>query len=147
MITSHPRYAALRALTDSLVKTVSNRQAEYLLWRGYYFHGPRIPSEGQLSGEGDSAIPYGKRPEGRPDSWADFDSGRFNASSKLPFHVALTPYAGPEGHGWVLTVDLFFAGIGPDAYGQDGDHWVYRHHEGPERRVGIWDEWYIEGLI
>jgi len=130
-----------------LIQSVSAKQAEYFLWRGYYFHGPRIPATEVLDGNGNSEIPYGKCPEGRPDSWSDFDNGRFNANARLPFHIALTPYEGPEGHGWVLTMDLTKPGLGPDAYGEDGDHWVFRHHEGPEQRVGIWDEWHLEGLI
>lgn len=144
MITNHPRYALLRTAVESLVTAVHNRQAEFFLWKGYYFHGPRIPRVGILDGTKSEPVPYGDRPEGRTDSWADFDPERFNATTKTPFHLAITPYEGPEGHGWVLTVELWKAGLGPDAYGTDGDHWVYRHHEGPEKRQGVWDEWYIE---
>lgn len=139
----HPRHAMIQAMAAALVTAVRNRQADYYLWRGYYFHGPRIPQVGQVDGRDSVEIPYGRRPVNRPDSWADFDSARFNAAARLPFHVSLTPYEGPSGHGWVLTLELF-ADLGPDAYGTTGTHWVYQHHEGPEQRVGTWDEWYLE---
>lgn len=143
-IQAHPRYNLLQTAVQALVTAIRNRQAEYFLWKGYYFHGPRIPKVGVLDGRTSEPIPYGERPEGRPDSWADFDSVRFNAATRVPFFLSIAPYVGPEGHGWVLTVELYLAGLGMDAYGMDGEHWVYRHHEGPEQRVGVWDEWHIE---
>lgn len=145
-IQQHPNYAKLTTHVETLVSLIKARQAEYFVAKGRYFQGLRIPSLGKQDGTGAGALlDVGKHPSDQEDSWNSFASGNFKTTSKLPFHLEIQAYAGPAGHGWILTIHLWKTGIDPDLYGNTGDHWTYRHHEGPEMPLsGIWDDWFVQ---
>lgn len=142
-IDRHPKWASNNR-TQNFIVLITNRQAEYFAKNGKYFQGLRIPSTGALDGDAAAAINYGLKPTDQDDSWNTFAPNDFKASTRLRFHLAIDVYQHPEGMGWILTIDLFSPGLGPDNYGIDGDHWVYRHNHGPMSQSGIWDEWYIQ---
>jgi len=144
-IENHPKYSTLKTLVDSLILKVRNKQAEYFAAKKKYFQGLLIPSTGKLDGSLSNKINYGLHPSDQEDSWNSFDSANFNVSTKLPIHIKIDVYQSPDGWGWILGCEFWLAGLGPDRYGRDGDHWCYRHNEGPEMGQGIWDEWFIVG--
>ena len=44
-----------------------------------------------------------------------------------------------------MKIEVWKAGFGPDIYGKDGDHWMYRHQE--KNGIAVdgdrLDEWFI----
>ena len=143
MITAHPRYAMLMTLVNALIVKIQLAQASYFSVNQKFFQGIRIP-EISLDGTTDTTVNWAVAPHDQAAAWKDFDGTTFKTAFKIPFNIRIDVYRAPTGWGWVLTVELWHAGMGPDAYGTDGDHWVYKHHEGPANQIGYFDEWYIE---
>lgn len=131
-------------LTNSLVTTIRNKQAEYFATKGKYFQGLRMPSTGVLDGNVNATINPALRPEDQEASWLDFDPLTFKTNTKIPYHIHIDVYQSPIGWGWVMVAEFWKTGLGPDTYGNDGDHWLYRHNEGPNQDSGIWSDWHIQ---
>ena len=142
-IQSHPKYALLQTFVDALIVKVRNKQADYFVAKGMYFQGIRTPIA-NCSGDTNEQMAYGLHPDRTSDSWNTFDPTNYKANTKIPANIRIDIYQSAAGHGWILTIELWKAGLGPDVYEHDGDHWVFRHHEGPEPQEGILDEWYIQ---
>ena len=143
-IQDHPNYAGLTTFVEALLTKIKNKQAEYFTEKKKYFQGIKTPATGKADGHTLMDIAYGLHPSDQDDSWYTFDSSNFKATTKLPAHICIDVYQSKRGWGWILTMDFYFPGIGPDAYGTDGDHWFYKHNAGPELREGVWDEWHIK---
>jgi hypothetical protein len=143
MFTEHPNYGTIQTFAESMILTIRNKQAEFFTKYKRYFQGLRTPAVGTLDGSTLADIQYGLKPDDQAYSWNDFDSATFKRDVKFPIHVSVGGYTGPSGPGWILQFELWREKLGPDGYGHEGNHWVYQHHEGPEKRVGIWDEWFI----
>ena len=142
-IINHPSYARIVTLTQSFVDSVSAKQADFFIANGRYFQGINLV-DGQPDGETDINMDATKKPTDQLESWSDFDSKVFKNNIKIPFNVKVNIYESPAGWGWELIIEVWKADLGPDAYGNDGDHWIYRHHEGPAPKGGIFDTWYID---
>jgi len=142
-ITDHQNYNSIMTLVNSLIIKIRNAQADYFVKRNQFFQGLRMPTmdcDGILSLD----INYGLRPSDQTDSWNDFDKTNWKLGVKLPFNLSIDVYESPEGWGWIMAVEFWAEGFGPDKYGHDGNHWVYKHNEGPAGAEGVFDDWYIE---
>ena len=141
---SHPRYTQIMNILNTVLSGIATRQTAFLAANGRYFQGIKILRESKLNGMTNTTADWTVHPTDHSHSWTDFSGTVFKASLQMPVHISLNVYRTPAGEwGWIFVVDLWYAGIGPDAYGHDGDHWVYQHHAGPEAKTGIWDEWFI----
>ena len=135
-ISDHPKYPQLLTFTAAFVESVRIKQAEYYITHGRYFQGLKTPVVAP-DGNTNEKVGHGLKPHDQPESWNDFDAARFNNSTRVPYSIELNTYSGPSGDGWILRGELRIAGFGPDAYGTDGDTWVYQHNEGPDARSGV----------
>lgn len=142
-INTHAEFNKLKALTKSLTITIRNRQAEYFSKHQRYFQGLRIPTIGKLDGLLEAEISPSMRPSDQEASWSDFAPTDFKVGGMLPVHINISVYSSQAGEGWVLTIE-FWQDLGPDNYGNAGDHWTWQHNEGPEARAGIWDDWFVQ---
>ena len=143
-VTAHPNYATLVNRTNTIVSRAITAQGIYLAANGHFFQGIAMPDtipDGSIDVDTDVNV----KPTDQVHSWLDFDPVGYAALSQKRMRVRIDVYDAPEGQGWVLTLEFRYAGIGPDAYGTDGDHWVYRYHEGAASPSGIFEEWYIQG--
>ena len=143
-ITEHPFYGKLMTITNSFVNAIAAKQDEYFIANGRYFQGIRIP-EGELDGTTDVSVNVNAKPHDQEETWAQFDKTLFKNNLKVPYNISIDVYEAPSGWGWILTGELWYDGLGPDSYGNNGSHWVFKHHEGP-MNLGfeILDEWYIK---
>ena len=142
-VTDHPNYATLENRTNTLISRGITAQGIYTGNYGYFFQGIATPvtiPDGASNGDTDVNV----KPSDQPHTWNDFDPVGFAQIQKFPFRIRIDVYESPEGWGWIYTIEFRYAGIGPDAYGTDGDHWVYRYHEGAGTPEGIFEEWYIQ---
>jgi hypothetical protein len=139
---SHPRYAVVETLVQALITKVRIAEATYFTANHKYFQGIITPSTPQ-DGMTDATPNWAVKPTDQIESWKDFDSTTFKTQFKIPFQIRIDVYESPAGWGWILTIDVWKAGLGPDQFGTDGIHWKYQHHEGPEVLSGPWDTWFI----
>jgi len=142
-ITDHPNFNTIQAFVDNAIIKIRNKQADYFVAKKKYFQGLKIPSQGKLNGKSDVDIDYGLHPSDQEDSWNAFDKTNFKANVKFPIHLTCHVYESPDGWGYILKFELWEPSLGPDKYGNDGDHWIYQINEGPEVRSGIWNDWYV----
>jgi hypothetical protein len=142
-IQDHPRFSTIQTWIDQVLINITNAQATYFAKNQKFFQGLKIPSQGKLDGNSEALIDYGLHPEDQTDSWNTFEKAKFKENVKFPCHLKLDVYESPRGWGWVVSFHLYVEGLGPDTYGNDGDHWVYQHNEGPSIRSGIFDDWFI----
>jgi hypothetical protein len=141
-IQSHPKYKELMTLVDSLITQTKKNQEKYFIAKGKYFQGLKTPpadGDGVAVASPDIAL----HPDDQAESWNSFDPAEFKAQAKLPFNIRIDVYQAPTGWGWWLTIELWYNALDPDAYGNRGSHWIYRHSEGPETPQGIWDDWFV----
>lgn len=141
-IGDHPNWNTLNTWTESLIKTIEAQQARHFARRKCFFQGLKTPTD-QCDGIASKDIAYGLKPEDQAESWADFAPQAFKAGVQFPASVKIDVYEHPAGWGYITKFDLYLAGLGPDAYGNDGEHWVYQTNHGPGEIAGIWDEWHI----
>ena len=142
-VTVHPNYATLANRTNTLVSRAITAQGIYLGNYGYFFQGIAIPPtvpDGVMEVDVDTSV----TPTDQIHSWVDFDPVGYAALSKKRMRVRIDVYEAPLGDGWIIQIEFKYAGIGPDPYGTDGDHWVYRYHDGDGNPGGIFEVWYIQ---
>ncbi len=139
----HPNFEVIESLRTTLFSAIKEKQNDYFVSQGRYFQGIETPTA-PVDGTELVPIAYGLHPEVGI-SWNQFAPELFNESSLYPFQVKVDVYDSPTVHGWIFTVTVTKAGLGPDSYQIDGNIWKYQHIEGSEagQRSGIWDEWYI----
>jgi len=140
-IQDHAKYTRLMNIIANLITKIGAKQAGYFTAKSKFFQGLKIPV-GNCDGDTDVLIDSSLHPPDQEESWNDFDSVTFTTNTKIPVNITLDVYDAPLGWSWVLTIDLWYAGLDPDEYGQTGDHWRYRHYEGTEL-LGIWDKWQV----
>ena len=139
---AHPRYAVIDTLVKALITKVSIAEATYFAANQAYFQGIVTPSS-PTDGLTDATANWAVTPHDQVASWKDFDPSTFKTNFKIPFQIRIDVYESPIGWGWALTIEVWKSGLGPDEFGNDGNHWVYRHHEGPEN-YGLCDVWFIQ---
>ncbi len=141
----HPQYAKISTLTESIISQIADAQDEFFIENSRYFQGLWLLGDTQVDGTTDETISENTSPDDFGVTWAEFMPTVFKKKVTLPVNVKIDVYTSPRGWGWILFAEVFYPDMGPDAYGTYGDHWVYRHHEGPDDiSGGIFDEWYIE---
>ena len=142
-IEDFPNYATLVTRTNTLVSRAITAQGIYFDANGYLFQGIAKPDTLPDGSTPEDFDVYAK-PTDKPHTWNDFDPVGYAAISQKRMRVRIDDYKAPLGDGWIIQIEFRYAGIGPDPYGTDGDHWVYRYHEGAATPGGIFDEWYIQ---
>ncbi|MCK5015644.1 MAG: hypothetical protein KAS32_01115 [Candidatus Peribacteraceae bacterium] len=140
----HPMYAKISTFTASVVSQILNKQNEFFLVNGRYFQGLWLLGDTQVDGTTDETIIESNSPDDFNFTWRDFDSTVFKKNIKIPVNIKIDVYEAPDGWGWIFFAEVYIDGYDPDEFGTYGDHWIYRHHEGPEKINGIFDKWYIE---
>jgi hypothetical protein len=142
-MTEHPRYAVIDTLVKSLITKVRLAQAAYFTANQAYFQGiitPAAPQDGLV----DATPNWAVAPTDQVASWKDFDPSTFKTNFKIPFQIAILVYSGSEGWGWLLMIDVWKSGLGPDERGHIGSHWYYQHYEGPEELNPLgFDRWLV----
>ena len=145
----HPFYPTLMQITTNLISDIAAAQEAYFAakliaeGKGRYFQGIKTPP-GQSDGTGLDIIDENAKPTDQLEDWVTFAPQTFKKNSKVPYQIRVDNYKAPSGHGWIFTGELWYDGLGPDAYGNMGSHIVYRHHYGTEVLDGIFDELYIQ---
>ena len=144
-IEAHPNFEAIRSFVNTTLALLKEKQTFYFSRVGGagYFQGLRIPSQAQLDGESFGPVDFGRHPDDQSESWGSLMPGYFNAETRIPVNISVQTYTTPENkHGWIFMAEFWKAGLGPDLYGNTGDHWIWQHNEGPDIRAGIWDDWF-----
>lgn len=144
---NHPNLAHLNTFTASIVQAIDDSQAAFYAEHGRYFEGIWLlgPDRTDVDGTEDVVIDNATSPSDFPFTWKDFNPAIFKNNTKVPVNVRMEVYQAPSGWGWTLYAELYIDGLGPDAYGNEGTHWVYKHHVGPQPYPGaIYDEWYVQ---
>jgi len=139
----HPQYAKITAFTESVIGTIKTYQDQFFVTNGRYFQGLWLLGDREVDGTTDEPVINTSAPSDFPFTWKDFAPTIFKNNLKVPVNISISVYEAPTGWGWTFYAEVFYAGLGPDAYGTYGDHWVYQHNEGPEDYIGIFDEWFI----
>lgn len=142
-IENHENYKTLNTWVKSVSNMIEAQQHEYFARHEKYFQGLKVPEE-KCDGITEKLIAYGKKPDDQEESWSDFAPASFKEGIKFPASVRIDIYQAPSGWGFIVIFDLYHPELGPDTYGNDGDHWQYKTHHGPEKPSGIYDEWYID---
>ena len=146
----HPFYSNLMTIITTLVDDIAAAQVLYaadkLETEGVprYFQGIKTPATQQDGTTIGDIIDETAKPTDQLESWVNFAPQTFKKNSRIPYQITVDVYSGPSGHGWIFTGELWYDGLGPDAYGNMGSHLVYRHHVGPEVLSGIFNELYIQ---
>ena len=110
---------------------LANRQETYFAANGRYFqglwtHAAEVEQTDALDG-GHAATELAAKPTDQPHNWRDFIG---NALDAIPFpaRMRIDVYDGPQGHGWVATLQVRYKGkvyaraqqIGPETKRQHG---------------------------
>jgi len=144
-IEDHPRWKQIDALQQSLCNIVVRRQQRHFANKKIFFQGLETPAD-TCDGETEKAVGYGLKVETLGEvesSWGEFAPRVFKAGYKLPLKIRVDRYDSPKGPGFKVILTLEKPGLGPDAYGTDGDVWKYIHVEGPGNFGVVQDEWHI----
>lgn len=143
-ITDLPSYPRIATLLDNYIGSVDVAQVDYFAANNKYFQGLDIVS-GQPDGVKNGTSDTTKRPSDQEFSWLDFDPRVFAISLALPVNIKIDVYQSPLGWGYTLIFEFWRDGLSPDAYDNEGNHWVYMYHVGPNPFPGaIYDEWFIQ---
>ena len=144
-ILNHPNWAKINTYSAAFVGTIKTNQDAFFAANGKYFQGiALLGPTAKPDGTTDIQVVNASKPYDQNVSWFDFASNVFKNNLKIPIQLKIDVYQAPTGWGWILTAEVWYAGIGPDAYGRNGSHWVYQYNQGPEAMDGIFDEWYIQ---
>lgn len=171
MIQDHPKYAVLMTAIATLIDRIKTQQAaftdtfmvEYPPPHDYelgeqmiphdhdirtvqvkqrHFQGVKIPTT-NCDGVTSIEIDVTRKPTDQVETWSDFDSTTFKSKTKIPYNITIDHYSTPEGLGWILTIEIWYAGLDPDEFGHTGNHWIYRHREGTIVD-GLFDVWRVK---
>jgi hypothetical protein len=146
-ITNHPNWAAINTYSAAFVGTIKTYQDQFYAVNGRYFQGVQLLGyDAKPDGTADVQTVNTAKPTDQAETWRDFAPNVFKQNLKIPIQLTLTPFTCHDGSGWILEGEVWYPGLGPDSRGLDGDHWVYRHYEGPLSCRGVydWEEWTIE---
>jgi len=141
---NHPNFAKINTFTASVIGTIKTYQDQYFVTNGRYFQGLWLLGNQQVDGNTDVAVINTSAPSDQQVTWRDFAPTVFRNNLKIPVNVRIDVYQSPQGWGWVLVAECWIDGLGPDAFGNNGNHWVYNHSEGPSDIGLVEDVWYIE---
>jgi hypothetical protein len=144
-ITDLPSYPRIANLLDNYITSIDVAQVDYYAANDKYFQGLDLAS-GQPDGVTNVTFDTTKKPSDQEASWLDFDPRVFAASIALPVNIKMDVYESELGPGYTITFEFWRDGLSPDAYGNEGNHWVYKYHVGPDPipAGAIYNEWFIE---
>ena len=141
---NHPNLAHLNTFTVAIVQSLSDAQADFYSANGRYFQGLPLLGDQQPDGTADIRIDNASKPGDQDFSWHDFAPTIFKNNTKVPINVQIDVSESPDGWGWKLVGEIWIDGLGPDAYGNEGLHWMYIHYEGPAPDPDThYDEWFV----
>lgn len=146
----HPNIINLNTLFESLKNVITTKQGSWgVLHEGELFQGLDLidmDTEGLPNGVISLDTQTNVKPEDRNDSWTTFDSSTFVANLKLPANVSLKVKDTIQGWIWIMKMEFWYDGIGPDTGGRDGNHWIKQCYVGPVNPYpgAIFDTWYIQ---
>jgi len=140
----HPFYNNLMTTTLQTMSDIDVAQTAYMAAHGGKpFQGiltPATPLDGTGVGDMDTSL----KPTDETDDWNDFAPVLFPQNKKLPYQIKSDIYELPDNSwGYIITTKIYYAGLDPDAYGNMGDCWIYRHHVGLGIVDGVFDEYHI----
>jgi hypothetical protein len=145
-VQDHPNFSNIQTLVDSVVTRLAAKQADFFIAKARYFQGIMIPST-PTNGITLVSANVDVHPVGNSDNWFDFDKTTFPKNLKMFINLRTEAYKAPGGHGHVLIFQFWYSGLGPDLYGELGDHWQYVHHIGLGTTIyEPYDVWYIVPL-
>ena len=140
----HPNQGRIANYTSSFVQSISDLQAEFYAIHGYYFQGLWVLGDVEADGETDYPAINSTSPIFQSETWHDFSPTIFKNNAKFPINIRIDVRVTADGEeGWTLLLECFYPGLGPDDYGNDGDHWVYRYFEDLGDPTGPFEIWYI----
>ncbi|MGD9157160.1 MAG: hypothetical protein PVG39_02015 [Desulfobacteraceae bacterium] len=141
----HPNDNQLKAFANSIIGTIKGLEQAYYVTNEKYFQGVwLLGSMATPDGTTSEDALYMGHPGSQPDTWQDFGPAIFKPGLKVPVNVRVDITQAQAGWGYVIVLSLYYEGIGPDNYDNDGDNWVYYHVEGEVNNPYlILDEWYI----
>ena len=143
MITDHPNAEQILTMTAGFVTAFDAAQAAYALTHeGSYFQGIYI-CDGKPNGATTVATDTNRKPSDQEASWKDFDSKLFPNNLKVPYQASCNVQSSPRGKGYELVLEVWYAGLDPDQFGNSGDHWRFRHYYGPDTPSGNLYVWHI----
>ena len=146
-ITDLPSYPRIATLLDNYIISVDVAQVDYFDANNKYFQGLDLVS-GQPDGVKNVKSDSTKKPSDQEFSWLDFDPKVFALSVALPVNIKMNVYESQEfGSGYRIIFEFWRDGLSPDAYGNEGNHWVYVYHVGPDPDPvpgAIYDEWFVQ---
>jgi len=142
---NHPNLSQLNTFTQSMIQTITQNQADFFIEHGEYFHGPWVLGDDAIvDGTTEESADCTTKASNIDYSYRDLNPAIFKNNLKVPCNFVIEAYISPTGHGWRIKVELYMEGLGPDAYGVEGDRWVFQHNFGPEQDASqIWDEWFV----
>lgn len=143
-ITDLPSFPRIATLLDKYIISLDVAQVDYFAANNKYFQGLDLVS-GQPDGVTNVPADTTKKPSDQEASWLDLDPKVFATSIALPVNIKNHEYKSEFGWGYTLIFEFWRDGLGPDAHGNVGNHWVYMYHVGPNPNPGaIYDEWFIK---
>ena len=139
-ITDLRSYPRIANLLDNYITSLDVAQVDYYAANNKYFQGLDLAS-GQPDGVTNVTFDTTTKPSDQEASWLDFDPRVFAASIALPVNIKIHV----NSLGYTLIFEFWRDGLSPDAFGNEGNHWVYVYHVGPNPiPYAIYDEWYIQ---
>lgn len=139
----HPNHGQITAFVSAMVGTVDGLQNAYFVRYDRYFQG--LPLLGDSLPDGTEELPaqYSRHPSDQFDTWQDLGPAIFKPGLDIPINMHTNTYISPDGPGYNIIFEFYYNGLGPDEYGNDGNHWMYVHMVGPNSGYGREDEWFI----
>jgi hypothetical protein len=142
-ITDLPSYPRVAALVKQYIRSIDGAQADYFAANTIYYQGLDLV-DGYPDGVTNVATDPTKKPSDQELDWFDFDPQVFAMSVALPVNIRIDTQNTAPDWGYTITFE-FWRDLGPDAYGNVGDHWVYLYNVGPNIDPNAhYDEWFIE---
>jgi len=145
----HPYHGQITSFTASIKGTVNGLEQAYFVREGEYFQGLWILGDIGNAVDGTVEIPTvnTRKNNDQNASWSDFGPALYKPGLTAPINYRTDRDVTPAGeHGYYLILEFYYDGLGPDDYGNDGNHWMHIHHggEAPANPFLIYDDWYID---
>jgi hypothetical protein len=122
---------AVDAKLAELWPVVQTKQAAYLASRGRYWQGIRTIAGNPPEDAAEVAVNLAAKPSYQAESWADFAIG---LPATLGFSLRIDTYSGPQGKGYVGTVEAMKNGVIYDRAANVGPE-TWRAHPWQQREA------------
>ena len=141
-ITDLPSYSRITNLLDNYISALDVAQADFFAVNNKYYQGLDL-ADGQPNGVNNVTTDPTNKPSDQEFDWLDFAPQVFAMSLALPVNIRIDTHNSAPDWGYTITFELW-RDLGPDAKGNEGNHWVYKYYFGPNPDLtAIYDEWFI----